>query len=248
MTFFWKASHTCPHASKALRTLLRTLLRSDARFFFHFTFIGRIPPNSAEFNLMQPNFAEFGRIRMSRPNSAQFRRIRPNQAKPIQFSPIPPNSAEFGRIRPIRLHSTQFRRIRPNQANSGQFSPIPPNSAESSRIRPNQANSTQMDPIQPNSAEQGRIRQFRPNSTQFICGFALTSIIHSNQSLLYTCPIFETSAPALRGTTGNLDLFDYCRRAQTVRSKRPPKCSNNSPSENKKGAYCTLPRFDSTKR
>ena len=225
MTFFWKASHTCPHASKALRTLLRTLLRSDARFFFHFTFIGRIPPNSAEFNLMQPNFAEFGRIRMSRPNSAQFRRIRPNQAKSIQFSPI-----------------------QPNQANSGQFIPIPPNSAESSRIRPNQANSTQMDPIQPNSAEQGRIRQFRPNSTQFICGFALTSIIHSNQSLLYTCPIFETSAPALRGTTGNLDLFDYCRRAQTVRSKRPPKCSNNSPSENKKGAYCTLPRFDSTKR
>ena len=153
---------------------------------------------------MQPNFAEFGRIRMSRPNSAQFRRIRPNQAKPIQFSPIPPNSAEFGRIRPIRPYSTQFRRIRPNQANSGQFIPIPPNSAESSRIRPNQANSTQMDPIQPNSAEQGRIRQFRPNSTQFICGFALTSIIHSNQSLLYRCPIFETSATALRGTTGNL--------------------------------------------
>ena len=185
--------HTCPHASKALRTLLRTLLRSDASFFF----------------------------------------------------PISPSSAEFRRI---QLDAAQFRGIRPNQANSGQFSPIPPNSAESSRIRPNQANSTQMDPIQPNSAEQGRIRQFRPNSTQFICGFALTSIIHSNQSLLYTCPIFETSAPALRGTTGNLDLFDYCRRAQTVRSKRPPKCSNNSPSENKKGAYCTLPRFDSTKR
>ena len=209
MTFFWKASHTCPHASKALRTLLRTLLRSDARFFF-------------PFHLHRPNSAEFRRIQL---DAAQFRGIRPNQDESTQFSPIPPNSAE-----------------------SGQVNSIQPNSAEFSRIRPNQANSTQMDPIQPNSAEQGRIRQFRPNSTQFICGFALTSIIHSNQSLLYTCPIFETSATALRGTTGNLDLFDYCRRAQTVRSKRPPKCSNNSPSENKKGAYCTLPRFDSTKR
>ena len=85
---------------------------------------------------MQPNFAEFGRIRMSRPNSAQFRRIRPNQAKSIQFSPIPPNSAEFGRIRPIRPKWTQFSQTPPNRAESGNFGPIQPNSSVGSLWHP----------------------------------------------------------------------------------------------------------------
>ena len=45
----------------------------------------------------------------------------------------------------------------------------------------------------------------------------------------------------------NLDIFDYCRRAQTVRNKMPTKLSDNNLSENKKGAHCTLPRFEFTK-
>ena len=150
MTFFWKASHTCPHASKALRTLLRTLLRSDARFFF-------------PFHLHRPNSAEFRRIQL---DAAQFRGIRPNQDESTQFSPIPPNSAESGQANSIQPNSAEFSRIRPNQANSTLFNPIPPNSAESGQFRPIHPNSAEFRRIQSNSAESGQFDPNGPNSAK----------------------------------------------------------------------------------